>query len=133
MSTTYQSFGTSPTGTTWRCERGWTWAATTTSVGSMRRTRLRRASAMIRVAFSSWSGSTRLLPSAAPRAARKVLAMPPPTRTAWQRASSDSSTSSLPDTFAPPMTVWNGFGGLASRRDSELTSRSISRPATAGR
>ena len=74
----------------------------------MKRTRLRRASAMIRSAFSSWSASTRLLPIATPLAARKVFAIPPPTRSAWHRTSSASSTSSLPEIFAPPIKVWNG-------------------------
>jgi hypothetical protein len=74
-----------------------------------------------------------LAPSSMPLAARNVFAIPPPTSTAWQRDSSASRTSSLPETFAPPMTAWNGLAGFSSSRDSASTSRSISRPATAGR
>src|SRR5688500_4719155 len=133
MSAIIWSFGTAATGTSGVLARGWVCGPLTAAVGSTRRTRLRRASATIRSAFWSWSSSTRLLPRARPRAARNVLAMPPPTSTAWQRDRSASSTSSLPDTFAPPMTAWNGRAGLVSRRERASTSRSMRSPATAGR
>ena len=69
-----------------------------------------------------------------PRAARKVLAMPPPIRTAWHRASSASRTSSLPETFAPPMTVWNGLGGLGTGGATATRPRAPAggRPRSAG-
>ncbi len=133
MSTTIMSLGTSPMATVRTLARWWICGATTASVGSMRRTRLRRASDMMRSAATSWSSSTRLLPSSIPLAARKVFAMPPPTSTAWQRERRASSTSSLPETFAPPMTAWNGRAGRTSSRVRASTSRSMSRPATAGR
>ena len=94
---------------------------------------LRRASARMRSAIGSCSSSTRLLPSSRPLAARNVFAMPPPTRIAWQRDRSASSTSILPDTFAPPMIASNGRAGFSSRRDRASSSRSMSSPATAGR
>ena len=97
----------------------------------MKRTRWRRASTMIRSAFSICSVSTRLLPSACPLAARNVFAIPPPTRMAWQRDRSASRTSILPETFAPPMIVWNGFAGFSRMRVKASTSRSSSSPATA--
>ena len=67
----------------------------------VKRTRVRRASAIIRRALSSWSVSTRLLPIATPFAARKVFAMAP--RPGWPRCwtAAHRAPASLPVSFSP--------------------------------
>ena len=71
------------------------------------------------------------LPTFWPMAARKVLAMPPPT-TSWSTLSeSDSSTVSLVDTFEPPTMATIGRAGLASALSSASSSSVSSRPAQA--
>ena len=84
-----------------------------------------------RFATSSMSGSCSDLPTATPVAARKVLAMPPPT-TSWSTfAIRLSSTSSLVETFEPPTTATSGRFGLSSARSSASSSAASSGPAQA--
>ena len=72
----------------------------TTSTGSV--------TFVIRLAISIESLSTSEPPMATRRAARKVLAMPPPTRTMSASLTSASSGSILPAILAPPRSATNG-------------------------
>src|SRR5687768_9925054 len=88
--------------------------ATTTSVGIGMPTPRAFACESRRFATSTMSGSWRDLPTARPVAARKVLAMPPPT-TSWSTlATRLSSTWSLVETFEPPTTATSGRLGSSS-------------------
>ena len=77
------------------------------------------------------SGSCSDLPTATPVAARKVLAMPPPT-TSWSTfAIRLSRTSSLVETFEPPTIATSGRFGFSSARSSASSSAASSGPAQA--
>ena len=71
------------------------------------------------------------LPTGYPAAAKKVLAMPPPTTRLSQRSASCSSTSSFVDTFEPPTMATRGFAGADRARSSALSSATNSGPAQA--
>ena len=105
--------------------------ATTTSVGSgISAPRALACSSSLR-AMSSISASCSDLPTLMPVAARKVLAMPPPTMSLSTLASRDSSTVSLVDTFEPATMATSGRAGLASARSSASSSPTSSGPAQA--
>src|SRR6056297_1986680 len=109
----------------------WKRSAVSTSVGSGMVAPLFSAWIISSSAFSTSSGSNMDFPMRWPAAARKVLAMPPPT-ISWSTFSiSASSTSSLPETLAPPTMATSGRAGLASALSSAATSRASSGPATA--
>ena len=75
------------------------------------------------------SCSHRLLPTSTPRAARKVLAMPPPMIRWSTLLTRCLSTSSLEETLAPPTTAATGFTGWPSAFSSASSSACIERPA----
>src|SRR5688572_3719158 len=105
--------------------------ATTTSVGIGMPTPRAFACESRRFATSTMSGSWRDLPTARPVAARKVLAMPPPT-TSWSTlATRLSSTWSLVETFEPPTTATSGRLGSSSARPSASSSAASNGPAQA--
>src|SRR5690606_39591290 len=87
-------------------------------------------SAMAR-AVSTNSASYRDLPTGRPAAARKVLAIPPPTMS-WSHFSDRAlSTSSLVDTLEPATMAAMGLAGLSSARASASSSAASSGPAQA--
>ena len=73
-------------------------------------------------ATSSISFSHSDLPTLTPVAARKVLAMPPPTISWSTFSSSDSSTVSLVETLEPPTIATSGRAGFCSARSSASSS-----------
>ena len=75
------------------------------------------------------SGSKSEPPRSCPSAARKVLAMPPPSRSTSSRGRRFSRVSILPSILAPPSRAANGRSGSPSRRPRASTSRASSRPA----
>ena len=106
-------------------------SATTTSTGSTISTPallgLRRGSPRT---VSSWSASSRLLPTSWPWALRKVKTMPPPTSSRSAVPSRLSMTPSLSDTLEPPSTTTYGRSGSSVSRSS--TSTSVEHEAAGG-
>src|SRR5690606_16876641 len=100
--------------------------ATTTSTGKGTLTL-----AAMALAVSTRSGSYSDLPTGNPAAARKVLAIPPPT-ISWSHFSDRAlSTSSLVDTFEPATIAAIGWAGLSSALASASSSAASSGPAQA--
>ncbi len=62
-----------------------------------------------------------------------MLAIPPPRIRTSTFFSSSSRTLSFPETFAPPTIAANGLAGLSMSFESIASSRSIRKPAYAGR
>src|SRR5690554_6917825 len=100
--------------------------ATTTSTGSGTLTL-----AAIALAVSTSSGSYRDLPTGRPAAARKVLAIPPPTISWSQISDRLLSTSSLVDTLEPATMAAMGLAGLSSALPNASSSAASSGPAQA--
>jgi hypothetical protein len=71
------------------------------------------------------------LPTFTPVAARKVLAMPPPTMSRSTRSSSDSRMVSLVLTLEPATMATIGRWGFSSARSSASSSPTSSGPAQA--
>ena len=82
--------------------------------------------------MSSWSASSRLVPTSCPWAARKVKTMPPPMSRRSALPSRLSMTPSLSDTFDPPRTTAYGRAGSTVSRRSTSTSASTRPPAACG-
>ena len=84
--------------------------------------------------MSSMSASCSDLPTLTPVAARKVLAMPPPTISLSTLANSDSSTVSLVETFEPATMATSGRAGFAERalERLELTDQQRTRAGDLG-
>src|SRR5690554_4210801 len=100
--------------------------ATTTSTGNGTLTL-----AAIALAVSTSSGSYRDLPTGRPAAARKVLAIPPPTINWSQISARLFNTSSLVDTLEPATIAAIGLAGLFSALPSASSSAASSGPAQA--
>src|SRR6202521_5944984 len=122
MSRIISSARTSLTGRTSACAVAANSLPTTTSVGSRICVPRVRALSSRRRATSSISASHRDLPTLTPVAARKVLAIPPPTISRSTFSSSDSSTSSLVETLEPPTIATSGLAGCCSARSSAMRS-----------
>ena len=105
--------------------------ATTTSVGSGISAPRSRARAISRRQVSSMSISHSDLPTPTPVAARKVLAMPPPTISRSTFSSSASRMVSLVLTFEPATMATSGRAGFSSARSSAASSPTSSGPAQA--
>ncbi len=100
--------------------------ATTTSLGSGMFTLVIKS-----LAFSSKSASYKDLPTGKPAAAKKVLAMPPPT-IIWSHFSDKAnSTSSLLETLEPPTIATNGLAGWAKAFSNASNSAANKGPAQA--
>jgi len=84
-----------------------------------------------RLQMSNISGSYNDLPTFRPSAARKVLAIPPPTISWSTLANNDSSTTSLVDTFEPATMASSGRAGLSNAVSSADNSLTSSGPAQA--
>ena len=100
--------------------------AVMTSAGSGTSTR----SAIPR-AVSTSDASASDAPTGRPAARANVLAIPPPTISRSAISASDSSNSSLVETFAPPMIATNGRDGDARARPSAASSAASNGPAQA--
>ena len=103
-------------------------AATVQSAG---RTIRDPAASMTRRATGAFSGSASDAPVSIPDASRKVLAIAPPIRSRSTTGSSASTTSILPEIFAPPRIATKGRRGFCSRAPSTSSSRASRKPATA--
>jgi hypothetical protein len=89
----------------------------------------RFAASRIFEASASLSSSTRLLPTSAPCALRKVYAMAPPISSASTLGSRLSMTLILSLTLAPPRMATKGFSGFFSTRPRYSISFFIRKPA----
>ena len=105
--------------------------AVTTSSGRNSAAPRRSSVAITSRAVPSKSGSHSERPIALPLAARKVLAMPPPTTSSSTFSASDFRIASLVDTLAPPTMAASGRCGCDSARVSARSSEAISGPAQA--
>src|SRR5690554_7681864 len=79
------------------------------------------------------SGSYSDLPTGLPAAAKKVLAIPPPTIIWSQISDNDSNSSSLVETLAPPTIATNGRPGLSNALPNASNSLASNGPAHADR
>ena len=87
------------------------------------------ASIMICFAVEARSCSHSDLPTSVPRAARKVLAMPPPMTRASTFCTRLVSRSILVETLAPPTIAITGRAGLSRPAESASSSACMVRPA----
>ena len=89
--------------------------------------------AMMSRAIWTLLSSTRESPTSYPFAFRKVLAIPPPTRSTSALANKLSTTPILSEILAPPRMATKGRSGSATALPRKAISFSIKEPATAGR
>ena len=87
---------------------------------------------MMVLAVSIRSASYKDAPTFTPVAAKKVLAIPPPTTMLSQISARLNRTSSLVDTFEPPTMASTGASGLSSARDNADNSSANRLPAHTG-
>ena len=107
--------------------------ATTLSIGSRKFTPLASAFAMISLASSMLSASSKDVPISRPCALKKVYAMPPPMIRESHLSRRFVMTPILSETFAPPRIATNGRSGSSSALPMKPSSLPIKKPATAGR
>ena len=128
-----QPSGTSVPSSTRRSASASKRSPSTRSIGSSRLQRDDSAFSSARRASSTPSSSTSESPVGLPWARKKLKHIAPPTSSVSAVSRKVSISATLSVTFAPPSTTTSGRSGASTIERSVVTSRSSSRPATAGR